>query len=104
MKKQKFNSITFHAAAQKIVDQYFGEIPDFELTTAVKVNTLTGITKNRFWIYYERSSFNKCDLGFLTIEDTPFLALDKFENSMMKFWEIPTPEETQELIDFDLPY
>ena len=104
MQKQKLNSVTFHKAAQKIVDKYFGEIPDFEVRTSLKIKTTNNKTCNEFIVFYGPESSLTCDFEFWIFERSPLEALEHFEIEMMGFWNILIPEETSELISFDLLY
>ena len=103
MKKQKFNSITFHEAAAKIVDQYFGEIPFYHLITSADVETKKGKTVQSFMIWYKDYSYRSENPDFFSCTENPVKALAFFENALKFFWGIPIPEEKPEPIVFELP-
>jgi hypothetical protein len=104
MKKQKFNSITFHEAATKIVDQYFGEIPFFGLKTSNDIKTEKGKTEQQFTVWYKNISYRADTPDFWGCQSTPDLALLEFENEIKKFFGIQIPIENPEIVPFVLPY
>lgn len=104
MKKQKFTSITFHAAAQKIIDIHLDEIPSFKLRTDAYTETKDGVISQDFWIQYSHNSYRICELEFCALENTPVKCLEKFEEKIKQILNIAIPEEIKELVDFELSY
>lgn len=100
MKKQKLNSITFHDAAKKLVDQYFGEIPFYCLQTSNDVKTEKGKTEQSFQAYYRNRNYKAETFDMFTTEETPDMAIAEFENKIKLFWDIPIIEQPIEPFDF----
>jgi hypothetical protein len=104
MKKQKLNSKTFHEAAAKIVDQYFGEIPFFVLKTSTDVKTEKGKTEQQFTVWYKNLRYRADTPDFWGCQSTPDLALVNFENDIQIFFGLPISKQDPEIIPFGLPY
>lgn len=106
MPKKKYNSITFHRAADQIVEKYCGKIPNFELETINKIRTNKEGCEQIFMLSYEHVHLpsSKVNFHFFICKDTPEQVLTNFEKNI-RSWFFPDESiTTDELIPFDYPF